>query len=481
MFNNASRTRMNTSTLSPTRGSMRSPGRMSPKRSTMSPMRSPTRGSMSPSRTVTVGGGQPAPAVKRFPENPTPEAKLRFVFKELDIKDENKVSLDGFRRLLKALNIGFTEATVEDLFERADLNKGGFINYSEFLNFAQHYPLLVEAIYARSKEVFDRAGREDAMTAARDNQASLQRRERDLNDQWERAKERLAAQQRQFENLEESARVAQENLRDRSRELARLQQDVDRVRADRTLKERELIDAKDTLASAQKPLRDTEKNIDINLERLSHAEMALDASRERERELDAMLEEAKRESQRNVDFITETNERIAELREHAAELAHGVEDAQKDVTQLSGEFKEVETALRELKREMELAEVVKADATQNARNLVALTEEERQALIPFRHAESQQNAMHADALRAFEDADQALQELEGQQAAYDQSRLDAEVAEQALLENEVRLREQRKNLNVRDDVLWDEGGHFLRVAGRNDTRIGTTNGNTRGI
>ena len=81
-----------------------------------------------------------ATIMNRFPEHPTAEQKLRLVFEELDLDNTRTVMFDGFRRVLKALNIEFTAATVEDLYERMDVNKNGTVTYSEFLNWAGLYP-----------------------------------------------------------------------------------------------------------------------------------------------------------------------------------------------------------------------------------------------------------------------------------------------------------------------------------------------------
>ena len=471
------RSRMNNSRRSPLRQSARSPMRQSVARS---PVRvvSPTR---SPNRSIVIGGAAPEATVNRFPENADSSTKLRFVFKELDLKGTSRVELDGFRRTLKALNIGFTEATVEDLFERADMDKKGSIDYAEFLNFAQHYPLLVESIYSRSKEVFDHGARENEMAQARELQASRQRRERETNEQWQNAKDLLAAQQRQFESIEASAKEAHDALTDRNKELVMMQQDLDVAKAERLVKERDLLEAKEAQHQAQKPLRNAERNLEASLLQLRDTEIMLDSCRERERELDAMLEEAKRETQRQFDMTTQLNDQIAELREQSAAFAAGLADADALVAQQAAELRAADEQVRTQKQDLEAAEAVKAEMAAALKHLQALTEEERSALIPFRQRQGQQEAAHAEALAAFEEADRALTQLEAQHAAHQDHRTAAEEAEQALLENEVRLREQRKNLNTRDDVLWDEGGHFLRVAGRSDTRIVTTNGHVRGI
>merc|ERR1719450_1162218 len=89
-----------------------------------------------------------APAKKKFVPNPSAETKLRLVFEELDENNDRKVRREGFRQALKLLNIHFTAATIDDLFERADMSKTGVISYTDYLNFAQNYPTLIEALYS---------------------------------------------------------------------------------------------------------------------------------------------------------------------------------------------------------------------------------------------------------------------------------------------------------------------------------------------
>lgn len=475
------RSQMNRSQRSPLRGPLNRS-----MQSTRSPLRQSTR---SPMRTMnrSVGGSlattaQPAVAAEnRFPANPTPETKLRLVFNELDLDQTKKVTLDHFRRVLKALNIAFTAATVEDLFERADKDKAGGINYSEFLNFAQHYPLLIEALYSRSREVFERVIREGDVQRQREQQEELHRVERLLQQQWDAAKDELNVQQRAFEAMEASTNNASQSLKDRNKDLVTAQHDLDRAKAERTVKERDLSDARDNERLALKPLRDMERNVDMAQERLTHAELQLDACREKERQLDAMLEEAKRETQGQVNMVTEINDNLAEMRERVAELAMVHEDSQREVTRANQEFQDCDAAVRSVRQDVEMMDKLKNEAAALLKQLTASLEEERRALIPFRQRESHQKSLHDDGRKKLEEADRKLMDLEGNLAAYDAGRVDVEAAEHPLLENEVRLREQRTNLNDRDDVLWGEGGTFLQAAQRSDTRIGTTNGRTRGI
>merc|ERR1711990_80198 len=121
-------------------------------------------------------------------------------------------------------------------------------------------------------------------------------------------------------------------------------------------------------------------------------------------------------------------------------------------------------------------------AVDNVKRMNMEVEDQRRGLIPFRDREAHQKLLHQEGLDKFNEADDELQFLEGQLADRDAMRAQVEGNEQPLLENEVRLREQRKNLNERDEVLWDEGTAFMMYAEQsNDTRLGTTNGQIRGI
>lgn len=165
--------------------------------------------------------------------------------------------LEGFRRVFKALSISYPEATVVDLFQRADLNGAGMIDYSKFLNFAQNQPHLIEVIYSR-RQLCDRAIRDKGVTAYQEKQDESQRTERLLRQQWNAAKGELK-QNAAFELAESVIQNAKQSLRARNEELVCRQSELDFAKVERTVKERSLIDARDVERKAMKPPQDTEK------------------------------------------------------------------------------------------------------------------------------------------------------------------------------------------------------------------------------
>ena len=409
-------------------------------------------------------------APNRFPEHPSGETKLRLVFEEVDMNDNNIVEPEGFRRVLKALNFKLSAATVSDLYERMDVNKNGAVNNSEYLNWAQHYPVLVDAIYTRSREAVDQALKESKLEGLRENLEDVTRKERLGNQQYQSALNELRTQERSIEALVSEHESRKEGEKDFGKMLFDAERDAEYAKTDRNAREKDVQASRETERKAQKPLTDARREVSVAESQISVYESEISKSREKERELERMLDEAKRETQRYVEGLGDTNDEVARLRDREREMSESFQVLQQESKRAQELLRDAEV---DVGRRLELVNdcLQKQRAAREATaNADARLEEERRNLPPFKQREGHQKQLYDTTIRAMDEADKELRTAEQELAEYLARRGSVEEDEHPLLEHEIRLNEQRYNLDEREDVHWNEVGDFFAYDRRVDTR-----------
>jgi len=418
-----------------------------------------------PRRTTT------ALAPNRFPEHPSGETKLRLVFEELDMNDNNIVEPEGFRRVLKALNFRLSAATVGDLYERMDLNKNGAVNNSEYLNWAQHYPVLMDAIYTRSREAVEQARKEAQIEGLRGELEDVTRKERLSNQQYQASLGEMKAQERAIQVLVQEHEARKEAEKDFAKKLFDAEKESEYAKTERNAREKDVQAARETERKAQKPLTDARRDVTVTERQIAVYEGEISKSREKERQLEQMLADAKKETQRFVDALGDTNEEVARLRERERDMSEAFQKIQQESKKAQDLLRDSEVEVgRRLEQVNECLQKQRAAREMTANADVRL-EDERRKLPPFKQREGHQKQLYDAAIRAMEDADKALRNAEQELAEYMSRRASIEEDEHPLLEHEIRLREQRYNLDDRDETHWDEVTQFIAYDGRSDTRL----------
>ena len=424
-------------------------------------------------RDVTASVRDIAVIPNRFPANPTAEGKLRLVFEELDLNNNRSIELDGFRRVLKALNIEHTSATVDDMYDRMDLNKNGAVSYSEYLNWAANYPSTIDAIYERSRAAIESVRRDAAIETKRSAMEAHGKKERMANADWQAALKDFRTQERNLQALAEDVEQRKADEQMRSRELLEAERDADFARAERNAKEKAHLAAKAEERDAFKPLNAASLNVQKLEDRIQHIQDNVYSLQEKERNLQQMLMDVKKEIQQGNDAIGEATIEVEGAKQHEDELRAIHAEAENVVKDLYAEMQQAETEANRMRDRVNMIAGIRKSALEATKMAEENLQHEKRALIPYKQREEEKRRIHQAAARALEDMDDVVRGMEQEAAAHIQHRSQMEVDEHAILEHEVRLREQRYNLDDRDDIHWDEATRFTAVVGRVDTRSGT--------
>ena len=451
--------------LSPTRGGTRS---LAGNASTNSLGRSVggTKQLAGGANLMPVTGGIP----NRFPEKPTNETKLRLIFEEVDVHDDRTLTPEGLRRVVKALNINFSAATVDDLYARADVNKNNQMSFSEFQDFAAHYPLLMDAIYFRSRELIERVRREQLLEQSRQSMEEDSRQERLANQQLELVSADVDAQKKNIEAAMQALKdlqVAEKEFLKDSLEMTRA---AETAKTDRNNKNLDYQAAKEAERAALEPLRECQGKIESLEGHIEAYEKQINQLQEKERQLEQMLEDAKRNTQRVTSDMSEANDELEQLKEEESALLEAFEAAQADMATLFSELQEAEDNVLNQVALQRAADQTLKSAREDTQSAAQDKEKQEGRLIPMLEREKQHKKLYTQAKGVLDKSEGEYRAKEADHANYLAFRNQADSDEQPLLDAEVRLREQRYNLDDRDDVHRDQGTIYMNFTGRPDTR-----------
>lgn len=473
-------------------GASRSP--MAATARALSPTRSPTRG-FAGTRSVGVGANSlgdnvatttmasaaaPKPqalsdsdALNRLPENPTAAQKYRLVFDELDLNGSKSISMNNFSRVLKALTIGFTSDTVEDLYHRMDVEKKGAVTYSSFLDWAEKYPNLVNAIYYRSRELIERTRREAAVDSVRDALEATQREERHAHQQWEVANEALKAQQDQYELTKEDHQSKVQAEKDRSAELFEVSCQCEHAKTDRNARDLACQMAKGHERAAYKPVNGIQFVITQVESKVENLEDTVMLAQDRARRLEEELEEANKEIGKLTIELNTVTDDLGELKSREKEFVAVHDGMVRELAKIQGDLKLAEDDLSRLTNQKNAAVKAQQDAVQAIKVVVACVGDGERSLIPIRQRENHHKDLKLAAQQKLNDADSLLRENEADLNMYVAHRNQSELDEYPTMEQEVRLCEQRYNLDERDEHHYDQTSVLINAMNRNDTRSKT--------
>lgn len=421
--------------------------------------------------TKQIGGGSSVAPIaggiqNRFPENPTHETMLRLVFEELDVNDDRTVTLEGLRRVIKAVNVNFTSQTVDDLFSRADVQKKKYLSYSEFQDFAHHYRELVHGIYFRSRELIERVRREQLLEQTRAVMEEDGRQEKLSAQQFEMASNDVDSQKKNIE-------VAAQELKDRQVGEKEFLQDAlectrgaENAKTERNNKNLDYQAAKEAERAALEPLRVCQGKIESLEGHVEGYENQVQQLQEKERQLEQMLEEAKRNTQKVNQDMSEANEELDELKEEESTLLEVFEEAQADMGTLYEALTEAEEFVSNQVNMQRAADQTLKSAQDDVRVSVRDKANQEGKLLPLLEREKQHKALHASAKQDLDKSEANYRNQEADHATYMSFCNQADTDGQPILDVEVKLREQRYNLDDRDDLHHEQGTVYRNFTGR---------------
>lgn len=408
----------------------------------------------------------PNPAANRFLESASLDTKARVVFDEIDNNRNRLIEIEEMRRIFKLLNLDFSAATINDLFARADSDRDGVVSMGEWQHFSQYYPTLVDSLYFRSKEYYDEQRRRQLLSSQQQQGEDSRLKERQVAQALDDARRDLATQEKALNIAEQDLQNKLIKERD-SRALAgEAKKDVERGTAVRADRERDLAGGRDRERQRHSAVLEAQRGVEANEKRLAAQESDVSRAQEKERQLEALLAEARRETERQLKAMQMCAAELTGSRDREQQALSVFSDAQHEVHRLQDTLAQAELELaRRAEKERE-TEAILAEAQREAARAAHRREEDERELQLQRERELHHVRLHQDAQRAIEDAERQLRQIEKDLADYLARRQQIELQENELIEQEIRLREQRFNLEEREGKLRTQAATFCMSAGR---------------
>eukprot|EP00755_Sulcionema_specki_P019477 Sspe_Gene.69573::Locus_41011_Transcript_2_2_Confidence_0.500_Length_2101::g.69573::m.69573 len=424
-------------------------------RSEFASIASPTKGTTA---VTAVGAKQ---AAKPPPSQPPPlapesvpiEDKVRDIFDVIDIRKTRRVSPLEFRAGLDRLRISFTPAATDELFKKADSNGDGVVSFAEWCKFAQLYPKLIDSCYHRLRA----CAMEDDQKAL---VAEMKEKLGALKASAEEAKHLVAKAQASVMEQEviladsEAAVITAENDETSTSEahktcLQAVECAKDSVRdhaADRThAKEREM-DVTASLSESQFAVEECSRKV-------AAQDGVVAKCRERTRELERMLELARRDLGKAEATASQCRADLASAQEKESNARNEVAVAHQAVQDAHDLFVRAESNLSKVQESARAAAAANREAAHNTGLAVQHRDAVKREVLALKDrfvlAQKEEGELEAQ-VREQE------MELERQFVKLDE--LVATIVRRAeeerpLLEEEMRLRLQRDTLEEREARL----------------------------
>ncbi|CBZ24166.1 calmodulin-like protein containing EF hand domain [Leishmania mexicana MHOM/GT/2001/U1103] len=408
-----------------------------------------------------AAGASSTALVPRGNAEASPEEKLRVVFSEFDNKGTRMFDVEDFKQGFHNMGLDFSSATVEDLFERADLNHDHRISYTEFERFARLYPIMTDCLYFRSKAFWEedqmRKEIQSEVEAAHKSEATLDQAQRSL----ENAETDVADAQSAVKVADDDLRDRTDRMRDLAKDMEEARKGKERMMREKKEREQDLGAIREREKEARKDLQDLARDSDKLDRRAAALVSDADAADDKVRQLQKALEEAKR-----------TADRAHQAAEQAALEADQAKERERDAAMeadaIAREIPKAEDAVRLADRNVASADQVLRELDSAGKDIGRQADEAASRRDAGEKAVAEardkvlQKVRELDAARsAVAEKDRAIKQKE---AELDEHRRQRELItqhERTLIEQELRLREQRDSLEQRETKLMSEASSYL--------------------
>ena len=404
------------------------------------------------------------------------ESKSRFVFDEMDLNGDRLIDREEWSQLITGLGVSFSRSTLMDLFQKADQDRDGKLLFPEFNRFFSHYTMLLDTLHFRLQDVHEARRLQSQLEHERQLHAQhyeeQQRSHHEVNDR------NITVQQ--LTHKLRGIEAERQRMHQRERELeTALQNADDDLQA--TLRGRD---------SSQAGLRSVTEKRSLIEASLDNAQRSVGDAENRLRQEEQLLQQRQSEVQRLTELLRGAQREAETQAQLVASVKGEVTNAVNSERNAMNHLREVETHIQACHAEVVgVDEAIKSKQSRRA-ELVQMAEECRRDILDVGRSiediqrqtnaateqENQSRRVLGDHARILAEADSRVAAKVKEIEEFNRQRSQMEAQEQPLLEQEVRLKEQRSSLDEKETVLQSEmQRHFYRPGG---LRSGQHSGNT---
>eukprot|EP01063_Lacrimia_lanifica_P014712 TRINITY_DN21273_c0_g1_i1.p2 TRINITY_DN21273_c0_g1~~TRINITY_DN21273_c0_g1_i1.p2 ORF type:complete len:664 (+),score=313.28 TRINITY_DN21273_c0_g1_i1:215-1993(+) len=397
--------------------------------------------------------------------------KVRFVYDELDVRKTRTVSFDDWDAMFHKYRLNqpdgvFSADTAQELFTKADKNEDGIVTFAEYQLFAELYPKLLDSLFYRCRDQVHHDARRKNIESAESVLQDLDKRRDDAEQEYADAQQAVLDAEQKDQSVAQGLEAAKEAEKEAKQQKedshAQTEEVRSRLRQVQSSRDRckESIRQKDSLLrSAQRGVETAEKK-----ERSQENEVGK-ARKELER-IRRLLEAQEKEVQRQEALLADATQGIAVARDKVAEQETQREQLDKELNHAQADVQTVEDELRSSLDNENVLSQQHRDAVRETNQLQSARQHEEQELAKEQAREAQRKAALERAIRSLEEHQKVVEALHEKDRDLCERRAAEEGRENELLESEVRLREQRENMEKKEMALREAHMDFTAEAGR---------------
>ncbi|KAH9586225.1 EF-hand domain [Trypanosoma melophagium] len=419
------------------------------------------RGEPQSGRRASIQTNTSGALIPKVPVEATQEEKVRILFAELDVKGNRVLELEDFKHGFRTFNLDFSAATVEDLFEKADTNRDGTISFSEFERFARLYPIMSDCLYFRSKAFWDEEQLKREIEAERLAVRQAEQAVEAARKAVEDAEQDVDASKAAVIAAEADLKDRTDRLRDLTRDMDNAKREKERAIREKKEREKELLDVKER----EKELRKAAQEVARDAEKLERRAAALDGEAagadDKVRQLEKALDEARRAAERARQAAEQAARDAAVGKERARDATKDADEAARDVPRAEDAVRAAERNVAAADHNARELEGMGRDFSREAEEAALRRDQSERAVEEAKGRLRAKEHQLDDVKHQVGEREQAARQKE---AELDEQRKQRELVsqhERALIEQELRLREQRDSLEERETKLMSEASSFL--------------------
>jgi hypothetical protein len=413
-------------------------------------------GSRPSSQAGTVLGG----AVPRVSLNASEEEKLRIVFAEFDMKGNRMIDMEDLKQGFRTLGLEFSTATMNDLFQKGDLNSDGRISFPEFERFAKMYPIMMDCLFYRSKAFWD----EENMNREIQAEKEAVRHAHSLVQQ----QAYLQAAQKTLDEANDAIIHAEADLKDRSSRLRDIAKDTDlaqrerdRLQKERFDKESDLAATRDRERATRQLLQETSREVEKLERRAVGVQQEAQKAEDRVKQLQQQLIEAQRAAERAQQIAKSATVEVDGIRSKEKEIQRTLESILRELPKVEDMLRASDLNLQSMVDRQKELEMLTRDISREAEEANRRRDAGERAAAAAREQEAQIAQELERSRRAAEERERQAKVRESELLEQQRQRQLVTQQERALIEQELRLREQRETLEEKETRLKQEASGFL--------------------
>lgn len=404
---------------------------------------------------------QQQPAIPRVNLNATEDEKLRIVFAEFDIKGNRMIDMEDMKQGFRTLGLEFTTATMNDLFSKGDINSDGRISYSEFDRFAKLYPIMMDCLFYRSKAFWDEENH---------NRELLTEKEavRQAQDRAVQAQQQVQAAAKGIDDATDATMAAEGDLkdlaarlRDAAKEVDGANRDKERLMKEKFDRENDVAATKDRDRQARQQFQDAAREAEKQDRRAQQATQEALKADEKVRALQQQLQDAQRQGDRAAQVAKQAVADADAARAREKDTARAAENVARELPKAEEAAKSVDANLGHANDRLRDLDGLAKDLSRDADEAARRRDAGERAAIAARDNEAKAQQEAERARRYAEDREKQARAKEEELLEAQRQRQLITQHERALIEQELRLREQRDSLEEKESKLKNEATSFL--------------------